>query len=72
MIGLWIVLGVLVLLGLGYVSSYNRFVRQRNLVRESWRQIDVELTRRHRRKGRRSKRRGAAGEEEAAADWFHR
>ena len=27
--------------------SYNRFVRQRNLVQESWRQIDVELTRRH-------------------------
>ena len=27
--------------------SYNRFVRQRNLVQESWRQVDVELTRRH-------------------------
>ena len=47
MIGLWIVLGIIVLLGLGYVTSYNRFVRQRNLVHESWRQIDVELTRRH-------------------------
>jgi LemA protein len=29
------------------VTSYNRFVRQRNLVAESWRQIDVELVRRH-------------------------
>jgi LemA protein len=46
-IAAWIVLGIVVVLGLGYVASYNRFVRQRNLVHESWRQIDVELTRRH-------------------------
>ena len=38
-------LAVLVLLG-GAVS-YNRFARQRNLVRESWSQVDVELARRH-------------------------
>jgi LemA protein len=44
---LYVLLGVLVLLALGAVGSYNRFVRQRNLVQESWRQIDVELTRRH-------------------------
>jgi LemA protein len=30
------------------VASYNRFVRQRHLVEESWRQVDVELARRHR------------------------
>ena len=47
MIGFWIVVGVVVLLALGAVASYNRFVRQRNLVLESWNQIDVELTRRH-------------------------
>ncbi len=47
MIGLWILLGVIVIVGLGYLASYNRFVRQRNLVEESWRQVDVELTRRH-------------------------
>ena len=47
MIGFWIVVGVVVLLALGAVASYNRFVRQRNLVQESWNQIDVELTRRH-------------------------
>jgi LemA protein len=46
-IGLWIVLGVVAVLVLGVIVSYNRFVRQRNLVQESWRQIDVELTRRH-------------------------
>lgn len=35
------------LLAVGLAVSYNRFVRQRNLVRESWRQVDVELQRRH-------------------------
>ena len=47
MIGFWVVLGVVVLVAIAAVASYNRFVRQRNLVQESWRQIDVELTRRH-------------------------
>jgi LemA protein len=44
---LWIVLAVVALLLLGLVVSYNRFVRQRNLVQESWRQVDVELRRRY-------------------------
>lgn len=47
MIALYIVIGVVVLLVLATILSYNRFVRQRNLVQESWRQIDVELNRRH-------------------------
>ncbi|HUR13628.1 MAG TPA: LemA family protein [Mycobacteriales bacterium] len=47
MTALYVVLGVVVLLALSVVVSYNRFVRQRNLVLESWRQVDVELTRRH-------------------------
>ena len=47
MIALWIVIGVVVVIGLALVVSYNRFVRQRNLVQESWKQIDVELKRRH-------------------------
>jgi LemA protein len=42
-----ILLVVVVLLAVAGVVSYNRFVRQRNLVEESWRQIDVELHRRH-------------------------
>jgi len=42
-----IVLILVVLIGLGVIVSYNRFVRQRNLVEESWRQIDVELHRRY-------------------------
>lgn len=41
------VIVIAALIGIFYVTSYNRFVRQRNLVQESWRQIDVELQRRH-------------------------
>ena len=47
MTGLWIVLARRRAARTGVVASYNRFVRQRNLVQESWRQIDVELKRRH-------------------------
>src|SRR4051794_23473241 len=47
MTGLWIVLAIIVVIALAIVASYNRFVRQRNLVQESWRQVDVELNRRH-------------------------
>ncbi|MDX6197925.1 MAG: LemA protein [Actinomycetota bacterium] len=47
MTALYVVLGLVALLLISVVVSYNRFVRQRNLVQESWRQIDVELRRRH-------------------------
>jgi LemA protein len=46
-IGVWILIAVVVIAALAVVASYNRFVRQRNLVQESWRQVDVELNRRH-------------------------
>ncbi|MEZ5322363.1 MAG: LemA family protein [Microthrixaceae bacterium] len=46
-----IVLGVIALLLiaalLAVLAMYNRFARQRNLIEESWRQVDVELARRH-------------------------
>ena len=43
-----IVLAALVLIALLWgVATYNGFVRLRNLVQEAWRQIDVELHRRH-------------------------
>ena len=43
-----VVLFVLVVLPLGWgIATYNGFVRLRNLVQEAWRQIDVELQRRH-------------------------
>jgi LemA protein len=35
------------LLIFGVIASYNRFHKQRNVIQESWRQIDVELRRRH-------------------------
>ena len=39
--------GVLLFLLLALVVSYNRFVSQLTIVDESWKQIDVELQRRH-------------------------
>lgn len=47
MIAIYVVAGVVVVALLAGVASYNRFARQRNLVRESWGQVDVELVRRH-------------------------
>ena len=47
MTAVWIVLGALVVLALAVALSYNRFVRQRNLIRDSWSNIDTELRRRH-------------------------
>ena len=47
MTALYVVLAIVVVLALATVVSYNRFVRQRNVVQESWRQVDVELGRRH-------------------------
>jgi LemA protein len=44
---LYVLLGVVAFLLLCLVVMYNRFVRQRTLVDESWGGIDVELTRRH-------------------------
>lgn len=46
---IWVVLilAIVIVVGIAVVVSYNRFVRQRNLVEESWRQIDVELHRRY-------------------------
>ena len=51
MTGVVIILVVLLLLvvlvGLWAAGTYNSLVRRRNTVQESWRQVDVELTRRH-------------------------
>jgi LemA protein len=51
MVGLWIALGVIVLLVLlvliWAIATYNRLVRLRNQVEASWAQIDVQLKRRH-------------------------
>src|SRR5215471_18035674 len=42
----WIVIGILVAIALYAVAVYNRLVRQRNLAREGWSGIDVQLKRR--------------------------
>jgi LemA protein len=44
---LWIVLGVVALLLLAGIISYNRFVSQKNLIRDAWANIDTELRRRY-------------------------
>ncbi len=38
---------VLLLPGVWFIATYNRFVRLRQYIRESWSDIDVELKRRY-------------------------
>jgi len=47
MIALWIVLGVVVVLIVWAIASYNSLVSLREQVRAAWAQIDVVLKRRH-------------------------
>jgi len=44
---LLVIVAILVIAGIWAIATYNGFVRLRNLVQEAWRQIDVELHRRH-------------------------
>jgi LemA protein len=44
---LWIILGIVVVVGLALVVSYNRFVNQRQLIRNAFANIDTELRRRY-------------------------
>ncbi len=44
---IWIVLGVVVLAAIGAIVSYNRFISQKNLVKDAWANIDTELRRRY-------------------------
>src|SRR3979409_2066206 len=45
--GTWIVIGILVLVVLWLVFTYNGLVTARNRTQEAWSEIDVELKRRH-------------------------
>lgn len=47
LVALVVLAAVVLVVLLWGVAQYNGFVRLRNLVQESWRQIDVELHRRH-------------------------
>lgn len=42
-----VLLVILLIVGVGVAAAYNKFVSQRNIIQESWRQIDVELRRRY-------------------------
>ena len=44
---LWIVLGIIVLVVFWAIGGYNRLVGLKNQVANGWRQIDVQLKRRH-------------------------
>ena len=44
---LLVVVAIIVIAVGAFISMYNKFARQRNTIEESWRQIDVELQRRH-------------------------
>jgi LemA protein len=46
-IALYAILGLAVIIILWAIGQYNGLVKLRNLVQEAWRQIDVELQRRH-------------------------
>jgi len=43
----WIVLGIIVIVALGAVVSYNRFVSQKQQIKDAWANIDTELRRRY-------------------------
>ena len=43
----WVVLGIIVLVVLAGVFAYNRFVSQKQLIKDAWANIDTELRRRY-------------------------
>jgi LemA protein len=43
----WIILGIIVIVALGAVVSYNRFVSQKQMIKDAWANIDTELRRRY-------------------------
>jgi LemA protein len=45
--GSWIIIGIIVIAVLYLILAYNSLVRMRNSVENAWRQIDVQLKRRH-------------------------
>lgn len=45
-LGVWITIGVIVLITLYVVNTYNTFVKLRNRVKDQWAQIEVQLKRR--------------------------
>jgi LemA protein len=47
MLALWIILGIVVILLIFFIATYNGLIGLRNQTRNAWAQIDVQLKRRH-------------------------
>ena len=47
MTGVWIFVGIIVVLIIAFIVIYNKLVRLRNQVKNAWAQIDVQLKRRY-------------------------
>ena len=47
MIAVWIIIGIVVVLLVPFIATYNGLVRRRNQVKNAWAQIDVQLKRRY-------------------------
>ncbi len=47
MVAVYIVIGIVVILLIIFIATYNSLVRLRNQVKNAWAQIDVQLKRRH-------------------------
>jgi len=47
MIAVWIIIGIVVVLLIPFIMTYNGLVRRRNQVKNAWAQIDVQLKRRY-------------------------
>jgi LemA protein len=47
MIALWVIIGIIVVLLIAFVATYNGLVKLRNQVKNAWAQIDVQLKRRY-------------------------
>jgi LemA protein len=43
----WVIIGIVVILLIGFWATYNGLVRLRNQTKNAWAQIDVQLKRRH-------------------------
>jgi LemA protein len=47
MLAVWIILGIVAVLLIAFIATYNGLVRRRNQVKNAWAQIDVQLKRRY-------------------------
>ncbi len=46
-IAVWVIIGIVVIIVIAFIATYNGLVRLRNQVKNAWAQIDVQLKRRY-------------------------